>query len=339
MMRTATKIWLCIATLLVLLGSVAFTVLMAANGWDFMALGSSNFKTTVYEIDEDFDSLSFDLDTTDVSILPSEDEKCTVVCREKETEVHAVSVREGVLRIALSDTSKWYEDLFNFESTLIMVYLPKEEYETLTLRGDTGDYTLGAGLRFASVDHEASTGDLTVKANISGLLKARLSTGDMKIEDLSVGALELTTSTGDITLSSVKVARSATLSVSSGDILLQDLTLESLSTVGDTGDIDLTNVTVIGPLAIKRDTGDVKLAACRAGSIGIKTSTGDVRFDGSDAEVISVSTSTGDVTGTLLSEKIFYARTSSGTVRVPTSTEGGLCEVETSTGDIILSVQ
>ncbi len=338
-MRTATKIWLFTATLLVLLGGVSFTVLMAASGWDFMALGTSNFKTTVYEIEEDFDSLSFDLDTADVIILPSEDGGCHVICHERENEKHTVSVKNGVLAVTLSDTSKWYENLFSFGSMKITVYLPKEEYETLTLRGDTGDFTLGEGLTFSSIDHEASTGDLTVKANVSGLLKARLSTGDMKIENLSVGAMDLETSTGGITLSSLRVQGQVALAVDTGDIRLTDVSLGSLSTSGDTGDIDLTNVVATGSLSIVRDTGDVKLDSCRVGSLQIETSTGDIFFNGSDADSISVRTSSGDVTGTLLSEKIFYARTSSGTVRVPTSPEGGLCEVETSSGDIILSVQ
>ncbi len=338
-MQTKTKIWLLIAALLVLLGGVSFAVLMAANGWDFGALNTSNFKTNTYEIEEEFDSLSFNLDTTDVFILPSEDGRCHVICHERENESHTVSVKDGVLTITLVDNSKWYEYLLSFGSMKITVYLPKEEYETLTLRGDTGDYTVGAGLRFASVDHEASTGDLTVKADVTGLLKARLSTGDMKIENLSVGAMDLETSTGDITLSSLQTEGQVTLAVDTGDIRLTDVSLGSLSTSGDTGDIHCKNLLAADALSITRDTGDVKLEGCRAGSIRIETSTGDVRFDGSDADTLSVTTSTGDVKGTLLSEKIFYARTSSGTVRVPTSTEGGLCEVETSSGDIILSVQ
>ncbi len=338
-MRTATKIWLFIAALLVLIGGLGFTVLLAVSGWDFGVLNTSNFTTNTYTVEEDFDSLSFDLDTADVFIRPSEDGKCTVICHEKENERHTVSVEAGVLTVTLSDTSKWYENLFSFGSMKITVYLPKQAYEALTLRSDTGDYTVEKGFTFASIDHEASTGDLTVKADIAGLLKARLSTGDIKMDGLSVGTLELTTSTGNMALSSVRVAGSAKLSVSTGDITLQDLTLGSLSTVGDTGDLALTDVSVTNTLSIKRSTGDVTLASCRAEKIEIETSTGDVRFVGSDADGISVKASSGDVTGTLLSEKIFYARTSSGTVSVPTSTEGGLCEIETSSGDIILSIK
>ncbi len=338
-MRTTTKIWLFTAALLVLLGGVAFTVLMAANGWDFEALSTSNFKTNTYEIEEEFDSLSFNLDTADVWILPSEDGGCHVICHERENERHTVSVKDGVLTLTLVDNNKWYENLFSFGSMKITVYLPKEEYETLTLRGVTGDFTLGEGLAFSSIDHKASTGDLTVKADVTGLLKAHLSTGHMKIEDLSVGAMDLKTSTGHITLSSLQVAGQVKLAVSTGDIRLTDVSLGSLSTSGDTGDIHCKNLLAAEALSITRDTGDVKLEGCRAGSIGIQTSTGDVRFEESDADSLSVKTSTGDVTGTLLSEKIFYAHTDTGRVNVPRGTSGGLCEVETGTGDILLSIK
>ena len=47
---------------------------------------------------------------------------------------------------------------------------------------------------------------------------------------------------------------------------------------------------------------------------------------------------TGDVEGSLLSEKIFYTETSIGNIRVPKGTSGGMCEVETDTGDISFTI-
>lgn len=87
------------------------------------------------------------------------------------------------------------------------------------------------------------------------------------------------------------------------------------------------------------DTGTITLKNVVAtGSFSIESDTGDVRFENSDAAPISVKTSTGDVTGTLLSEKIFIAKTSTGRIRVPETTSGGKCEITTSTGDIKIDV-
>ena len=76
-----------------------------------------------------------------------------------------------------------------------------------------------------------------------------------------------------------------------------------------------------------------------ANHIEIKTNTGDVRFDDADAETLSVKTDTGDVKGTLLTSKIFYAKSDTGKINVPKSTSGGICEIETDTGNISIQIK
>ena len=69
--------------------------------------------------------------------------------------------------------------------------------------------------------------------------------------------------------------------------------------------------------------------------ISAERSTGNVNFENSDAAGICVKTSTGDVTGTLLTEKVFTAETSAGSISVPDTKTGGKCEITTSTGNIV----
>jgi DUF4097 and DUF4098 domain-containing protein YvlB len=90
---------------------------------------------------------------------------------------------------------------------------------------------------------------------------------------------------------------------------------ESLTARSDTGDQDYTDLLV-------RDKLD-----CRA-------STGDVTLTRSDAATLAILTDTGDVTASLLSPKIVYAETDTGSVQIPHSTEGGVFEITTDTGDI-----
>ena len=72
--------------------------------------------------------------------------------------------------------------------------------------------------------------------------------------------------------------------------------------------------------------------------IKIHTSTGNVRFTNSDGYELYIRTDTGSVKGTLLTSKIFYANTDTGRINVPHSTSGGICDVETDTGNIELSI-
>jgi DUF4097 and DUF4098 domain-containing protein YvlB len=107
------------------------------------------------------------------------------------------------------------------------------------------------------------------------------------------------------------------LVTSTGDIKLNEVDCKTLNIEVSTGDVYLVDVVVLGDLALNGGTSDVKLE----------------RFDAANIEI---EVSTGDVTGTILTSKVFHAKTSTGEVDVPESLTGGKCRVTTSTGDIIL---
>ena len=67
-------------------------------------------------------------------------------------------------------------------------------------------------------------------------------------------------------------------------------------------------------------------------------STGDITFDGCDGAEIFAESTTGDICGTLLTEKVFIASTSTGSIDVPKTVSGGRCELTTSTGDIEINI-
>ena len=89
---------------------------------------------------------------------------------------------------------------------------------------------------------------------------------------------------------------------------------------------------------IKISTGKTKLTNVLVTTdFTLNGSTGDVLFDSFDALNIYVDITTGDVKGTILTEKIFNAKSGTGKVNVPETYSGGVCKVRTSTGNIILS--
>ena len=143
-------------------------------------------------------------------------------------------------------------------------------------------------------------------------------TGDIEVpKDFKFGSIDISTSTGDITITGVTCEGDIVINVSTGRANLTDIKCKSFISDGSTGDISLKNVIATEKFSIERSTGDVKFDAC-------------------DATEIWVETDTGDVTGKLLSEKIFITQTSTGDVHVPKSTNGGKCEITTSTGDIYI---
>ncbi len=314
------KISLIIAGVLVALGLFVVGGAVVASGGDFSKLGTSTFQTNAHEIIEEFSSISIESDTADVRFLPANDGKCKVVCFERESVKHSVSVSEGVLTVKAVNNREWYEYLMSIGKDTLTVYLPQSEYGALKIASDTSDIEIPQNFRFNSVEIDVSTGDVECFASVTGALKIKTSTGDIEVEGITAGSMELSVSTGEVSVEDIACSGDLKITVSTGKTKLENVTCKDLFSKGSTGDITLKNVIASEKFTIER-------------------STGDVRFERSDAAELFIKTDTGDVKGTLLSEKTFEAKTDTGGVSVPKDGTGGKCEITTDTGDIRIEIR
>ena len=299
-MSKNTKIWLIVAACLITTGLILFTATLMANNWDFTKLGTSKYETHTYTLDKAFSKIHIYTDEADIVIARSEGNTCKVVCHERNNTKHIVGVENDALYIRVGNDKKWYEYIgINFGTPKITVLLPQSQYDALFINSSTSDVSISEEFQFHVLDISVSTGDVTSFASATDSIKIATSTGDIRLENASAENLNLNVSTGDISLTDVECV--------------------SLNTKGSTGDIYLKNVIATQLFSIERSTGDVK-------------------FDSCDAPEIFVTTDTGDVTGTLLSEKVFVTKTSTGNIKVPQSTSGGKCNITTSTGDIKIAI-
>ncbi len=348
---------LLIALGLIVLGLLVLLIPLAANNWNFAALDPHKYETNTHTVTEDFAAISIDTSISDLTVLPSEDGTCRAVIYEQERLPHTVTVEDGTLKIRETDKRRWYDHIGGFDHPRITLYLPAASYGALTVDISTGDVLLSEGFTFASFALRGSTGDVTCRANILGDLNIDISTGDIALESITAGAVTLHGSTGDVVAKGVACASFAStrstghtriegltaegnvtlscstgrtelsamsaadlsLRVTTGRSALTDVTARSLHSEGDTGRITLENAVFTDTLTIVRSTGDVTLTRC-------------------DAAELFIETSTGDVSGTLLSEKIFIPRASTGKIKVPETLTGGRCKVTTSTGDICFTI-
>ena len=325
------------AGILLLIGLVLFGGACIINGG---FSGEKAFDTKNVPVEENFSSISIDADTTDISFLPSTDEKCTVELFEKKKLPHMVSVKNDTLTVTKAE-KKWYDyiNFFNFSTPKITVYLPAAEYQRLSIKGSTGDISVSRNFKFDTLDIKLSTGKVMlegIKANTigitlstgdttlneiecSGNIRIQSSTGDTSLRKTNSASISITASTGDISVSTVDCTGDISIKNSTGKSTLTDVRCENLITEASTGDLQMTSVIANKKFSIERDTGDV-------------------RFDRCDAAEILVETDTGNVSGTLLTDKIFITRTDTGTIRVPESTQGGKCKITTDTGNITVSI-
>lgn len=377
-MRNGTKRWLISALALIAVGVLIFSMTACTAGFDMGRIFSGSYDDKTHEIGEIFSDININTDTADITFVKSDDENVKVICHERKRGGHSVTVADGVLKIDVADERKWYDHIGTNDETAITVYMPAGKYGSLVISESTGDLLIPTDFVFSDIDIDISTADVLLEASADGDVKIDASTGDIKINDISVGglldvvvstgdvslsgvvcnsvnvagstgtteinslfssggvalerstghinivgldalSLDIVTSTGKVNASDVKCADTAKVDVSSGDITFKNLRAETLMSNGDSGDVILTDTVIAGRVDIERDTGDVE-------------------FNSFDAAEIHINVSTGDVTGTLLSDKVYIIKTSTGKIDVPDTITGGRCEITTSTGDVKISV-
>ena len=293
-------IWIIIALCCVIIGTIIFVSGMSKIDWDFKKLGSYNFETNAYEIVDEFNKIEINAKTANINLQLAEDGECKVVCYENKKEKHLTSVDNGVLKINYTNEKRWYDYLHILSnSPKITVYLPDLDNITLTIKVSTGDVKLPSDFTFESISISGSTCHVKCYASSINQTKIHVSTGDIIIENAT--------------------AKNYDLHVSTGYAKITNVNCENIVSTGSTGDIKLNNVIASEKISIERSTGKIKFYGC-------------------DANELKIITSTGDVEGTLLSDKVFIVKSSTGDIDVPSSITGGRCEITTSTGDIEVRV-
>lgn len=320
-MKSAVKTILIIASCLLIVGAVIVCCVMASFDWDFHIIANKRLVTNTYDITEDFESVLIISNTEDIYLYPSEDDNTKVVISADKDEPFTVSVSNNSLLIQYKDLSQLNKRfrLFSSINASIKVYLPKAEYTSLTIGESTGDVFIPDNFVFSDLNIVISTGDIVCSASATNSLQVIGSTGDITIKSLSSRDINLNISTGNIIAQSIDCEGDIKLKVSTGKTLLENVTCNNLISNGSTGDVILRNVITKENININRSTGDVELINC-------------------DANELLIKTTTGDVDGLLLTDKIVFANSDTGKIKVPNCTSGGKCSVTTKTGDIKIEI-
>lgn len=280
--------------LLLLIVGIFVLLLVAGLGRSIYLKNTEVTKT--YIIEEEYNEIKIEGKNLDVNVYLSTNNENKVVYMENKKLLVETKVIDGVLMINQGDNRKFYDMLFNFSHLEVNLYLTEKLINMLDIEDGIGDIDVYKGFTFNNVDISNSTGDIEFKANVTNNLNIKNLTGDVEIENSSIGGnVSISTSTGDIEIGNVNCNK---LDINIG-----------------TGDTELVNTLV-------------------STDFNMSGSTGNVHLDGFDAGDIYIKVSTGDVEGTIVSSKIFIARSKTGSVSVPETLTGGVCKIEASTGNI-----
>lgn len=198
-MRKATKLWLILAGVLIVGGCILFGSVMTMLNWDFTKLSTASYSTNSHTVEEAFSHISLKTTSANITFLPSEDSKTTVVCHEPDNQMHTVKLQDDTLLIQQVDTRQWYEYIgIYFEPIQITVYLPQTEYGSISLQNTTGEVSL-QNIRAAALDISSTTGDISLTDVVcTGDLSVQLTTGHIRLEDCDAATLALKTVTGSV---------------------------------------------------------------------------------------------------------------------------------------------
>lgn len=290
-----------IAVILVVVGLAIAAGAYFAGRKSFSLFDTAKYVTNTYDVADAFTRIEIETGETDVILKRAQDAEARVECVERENVKHTVAVENGTLKIGVGDQRNLTDWLsFSAKPMSVTVYLPAEQYDALNVVNSTGDITVAEPFTFRSMNLRASTGDI-------------------RLDGTKAGEMALHVSTGDISVDNAAVSGALTVSVSTGKTNMVNVTCASFTSEGSTGRVTLTDVVASGRMYVKRSTGKIRLENCDAGEIELHATTGDI-------------------SGTLRSEKVFSAKASTGRINVPTGTNGGRCEITTSTGNIDFSI-
>lgn len=319
-MSKITKIWIIIAIFLIFHGSIMFCGVMNKLKWDFTKLSTAVFETNEYEINEKFKDINIITDTANVEFVSSSNSSSLVVCHEQRNVNHSVRVEDNTLIVEVEDTRRWYEHIgIFFKIPKITIYLPENEYGELSINTTTGNINIPENFKLKSMDILANTGNIKNYASVYDDIILKTSTGTILVENTSANIIELSTKTGKVDVVNVNCQSDIKINVSTGKTNLTNARCKNMISSGKTGSIFLENVIASERFSIRRSTGDVNFKDC-------------------DANDIFVNTSTGSAKGNLLTDKTFFVQSGTGSIDVPKTMSDEKCEINTSTGNIKITI-
>lgn len=320
-MKTSKKVLIITSVAVIAIGMIISAFSLFSVNFDFSKLNTMNSVTKTYAVDENFRNIHIEGAECDIRLMPSNDDKCRVICNEEDKISHSVSVQNDTLTIKRTDNREWYEHIavFYWGDIEIIVYLPKSEYEELYVKSTSGNIEIPEDFTFSKADIDNTSGEASFVSRVKSDLEVKTVSGDIYVGETTAKNIDVQSTSGNITMSSAKLNGELKIKSISGDIKLSDIECQSITSNTTSGNNTFSSVIAKTNMKIESVSGDVELYQ-------------------SDAETMNIKTTSGNIDGTLLTDKIFDIKTTSGNINVPPSGMGGKCEIKTTSGDIELSI-
>lgn len=296
--------------------TAAATALCAAlclGGCSSAAPGQAAEQT--YPLSEDFENIRIESLVSSVQFQATDEGTCRVEFSGDSRLAHSVRIEDDTLVVV--ESAKKLP--VNLKASRLTVYLSRPEYEDLEFTGDAAGIDVTLDFSFDDATLSADAGDIAVRGQVRGDLTATTDAGQIMLGRCTPETAKLKTDSGNILLHATAVSDALSLETDVGTVHISYTRCGSLEAKNNVGDITLDNVLCEETMDVSGNVGSITLVSCDAASM---------RFE----------TDTGDITGTVLTPKVFTAKSNMGTVNVPDTTQGGECSLKTDMGRIDISI-
>ena len=316
------KIALIIALVCLIVGA-----LLVGLGWVLLQkypIQKNVVKDSVHPYGMDKLPKQINISTLDsrVELHPIEGDEWRVECKETENNPHTVELVDGVLTVKQEgDIRKWYEyiGIFNaFQNPSVIVYLPAQIYESLSIHSASGSIKVQEGFVFSNASLQNTRGSITCSSRITGALNVKNASGSITVNGSVGGDLNARNTSGSIHIVG-GVNGNLTVTNGSGSIKIKNATPTSVNIKNTSGGIDLVDIVCGESCTIDNASGSIELERCDAISFDLKNTSGSIR-------------------ASILTAKTFDCHSTSGSVHTPADGNGGMFKARTTSGGIRITI-
>ena len=219
-MKKSKKILITVAVILVAVGMICGFCGIYSLGFNFNEISTSDFVTHTYTVEDDFTNIIIEDAESNINFYKSNDDKCRVLCDEREKVTHTVVNENNTLTVRVKDERNWFERInigFFIADMRVSVYLPKNKYDSLNAASMSGDIDVANEFTFDNAKVGSISGDVSVKADVKQELNILSTSGDVYAENLNLEKFNAESTSGEIDLKRCD-AKNIVLDTVSGEI-------------------------------------------------------------------------------------------------------------------------
>ena len=205
-MKKSKKILITVAVILIAVGIICGFCGIYSLGFNFNEISTSDFVTHTYTVDDDFTNIIIEDASSNINFYKSNDDKCRVLCEEREKVTHTVVNENNTLTVRVKDERNWFERInigFFVADMRVSIYLPKNKYDSLNVASMSGDIDVANEFTFDNAKVGSISGDVSVKADVKQELNISSTSGDVYAENLNLKKFNAESTSGDVIINNI----------------------------------------------------------------------------------------------------------------------------------------